>query len=410
MLGEELLSVHAEVTFDESIENVETHIHLPYGSSNYGNADEIRIAIMNQDLAILPSASSLRVVGRLTKANGTDPLDSTDFINFGVCHLFESISYELNGVQIDHCKNVGVTATLKAFASASPSQKHALENAGFYLPSETIKNADGYFDVNIPLKMLLGFAEDYPKILLHCKHEIVLLRSNSDNNAVITISNDLAPVAERFRVNLSSVQWLVPYIRLSDRKKVALYKTLTEDRPIPLAFRSWDLFTYPTLPTTSKLVWPIKTSNFLEKPRFVIIAFQTGRQNNSLKDSSEFDSCSIRDVKLFLNSQSYPYNQLHLDFGRNQFSNLYDMYCRFQRSYYGRESEPFLSKSDFSTHCIIVLDCSRQNEALKSSTVDIRLEIEAHDNFPANTSCFALILNDKIVDYSPLSGIVTKRI
>jgi len=148
----------------------------------------------------------------------------------------------------------------------------------------------------------------------------------------------------------------------------------------------------------------------LEKPRFVIIAFQTGRQNSSLKDSSEFDRCSLRDVKLFLNSQSYPYQQLHIDFDRNQFSNLYNMYCQFQKSYYGRESEPFLSKSDFSTHCVIVLDCSRQNEAMKSSTVDIRLEIEAHDNFPANTSCYALILNDKIVGYFPLSGIVTKRI
>jgi len=62
-----LLSIHADVTFDETTENLETHIRLPYGSSNYGNPDEIHIAIMNQDLAVLPSASSLRVVGRLTK-------------------------------------------------------------------------------------------------------------------------------------------------------------------------------------------------------------------------------------------------------------------------------------------------------------------------------------------------------
>jgi len=131
----------------------------------------------------------------------------------------------------------------------------------------------------------------------------------------------------------------------------------------------------------------------LEKPRFVIIAFQTGRLNSSLKDSSELI-----------------YHQLHIDFYLDQFSNLYNAYCHFQEAYYGRESEPFLSKSDFSTHCVIVLDWSRQNEAMKSSTVDIRLEIEAHGNFPANTSCYAFILNNKIVNYFPLSGIVTKRI
>ena len=79
-------------------------------------------------------------------------------------------------MQIDHCKNVGVTASLKVLVSASPSQKNAPENAGLYLPSEMINYENGYFGVNIPLKMLLGFAKDYPRIVIYCKRELVPMR------------------------------------------------------------------------------------------------------------------------------------------------------------------------------------------------------------------------------------------
>ena len=65
--------------------------------------------------------------------------------------------------------------------------KHTLENAGWYDAQETGRQTDanGYFDINIPLKMLLGFFEDYNKIVVNAKHELILRRANTDNNAII---------------------------------------------------------------------------------------------------------------------------------------------------------------------------------------------------------------------------------
>ena len=51
-----------------------------------------------------------------------------------------------------------------------------------------------------------------------------------------------------------------------------------------------------------------------------------------------------------------------------------------------------------------MIDCSKQNESLKSAPVVIRLEFEAKDNFPTGTSAYCLILHDRIVQYSPVSG------
>ena len=154
----------------------------------------------------------------------------------------------------------------------------------------------------------------------------------------------------------------------------------------------------------------VKTSNQLEKPRFVILAFQTNRKGQRAENASRFDHCNISNLKLFLNSQYYPYGNLNLDVTRNQYAIHYDMYANFQ-SYYGKDSEPILKKINFLTHApFIVIDCSKQNESRKSAPVDVRLEFEARDNFSALTSVYCLILHDRIVQYNPVSGDVKKLV
>ena len=94
---------------------------------------------------------------------------------------------------------------------------------------------------------------------------------------------------------------------------------------------------------------------------------------------------------------------------RNQFAMIYDMYANFQNSYYGKDSEPMLKKSQYLAYMpLIVIDCSKQNESLRNAPVDIRLEFEAKENFSAGTSAYCLILHDRIVQYCPVSGDVQK--
>ena len=127
-----------------------------------------------------------------------------------------------------------------------------------------------------------------------------------------------------------------------------------------MAFRTWKLYEYPILPATSRHVWPIKTSNQLEKPRFILLAFQTNRKNQNNKNASRFDNCNIRNVKLFLNSQYYPYSDLNLNIPEGQYSMLYSMFAKFQSSYYHKDPKPMLDKQSFIDNVsIIIIDCSK---------------------------------------------------
>jgi len=57
----------------------------------------------------------------------------------------------------------------------------------------------------------------------------------------------------------------------------------------------------------------------------------------------------------------------------------------------------FIEKRAFS-----VIDCSRQNESVKSATVDVRIEFDCKENMPANIIAYCLIIHDRVIEY-PLS-------
>lgn len=410
---EELLNVDRKVIFDESIAQCEIYAHQPYASSTFNNSDEIRIAVQHQDLCLLPSKSFVHVHGRLVQNDGRTPVVHTKLVNNAICHLFDEIRYELNGIEIDRNKNVGLTSLMKSYVSLSPNQSFALENQGWLDVKEEKKLTDdnGYFDVSIPLAMILGFAEDYRKIVVNAKHELILIRSRSDINSIIQGPRANENVAlEDFKIVLNKVEWRVPYVMPSDQHKIKLLNFVGKDKPISMSFRTWELYEYPLLPNTSKNVWSVKTSSQLEKPRHVILGFQTRRKNQKEKNASHFDHCKITNVKLFLNSQYYPYGDLNLNIDQNQYAILYEMYTEFQRSYYDKQvSEPLLTRKEFLEYApLIVIDCSKQNESLKFAPVDIRLEFETKDNVPADTSAYCLILHDRIVQYNPISGSVKK--
>ena len=131
------------------------------------------------------------------------------------------------------------------------------------------------FNVSIPLSLIFGFAEDYRKIVVNAKHELVLMRSRNNINAVEQTATraDNVEGYKNFNIELTRIEWLMPYIA-SNSKKMRLLDLVEKDRPIVMSSRTWELYEYPLFPITSRQVWTVKISNQLEKPRFVILGFK----------------------------------------------------------------------------------------------------------------------------------------
>lgn len=399
-----ILNINNTPVFDNSIESYEIHTYNPYNNSFKEN-DEIRIPIHQQDIYILPCNSSIYVEGFATVTgkdqSGKEIKKPVNFTNNPVMFLFQDIRYEMNGIEIDRVRNPGITTTLKSYISMNEGDSKVAALWGWQM--DGFKMTEGYFNAVIPLNKIMGFAEDYNKIIINCKHELILNRSNSNLNSV-TIHKD-----DNIDIEVRTIQWRVPHIKVSDRERLSLLKYLEKDKPIQIAFRNWDLYEYPLLPKTTKHSWSIKTTSQLEKPRYVIFGLQTNRKNSKTNDSSIFDHCKLTNVTLFLNSQYYPYDSLNLKFDENKYSILYEMYTQFRQSYYNLPVDPLFDLITFKEKApLFVIDCSRQNENLKTGPVDVRLEIESSQDIPDKTSAYCLIINDRLFEYKPLSNIVRK--
>lgn len=403
----DVLDIAHGPTFDETLWEKEYHTHHPYTSSKLNNNDEIRIPVQQQDIYTLPSESYLYIEGKVTKKDGTVGT-TIPFINNPMSYLFDEIRYEISGVTVDSTKKVGISSTMKGLVSLSTNEKNLLKVAGWTSPDNDsiTPDATGNFDFHIPLRLLLGFAEDYRRIIINIKQELVLLRSSNNKDLIVAPAGTTDANLE-WSLMLEKVVWRVPHLRLADEHRITLLKQLKADREIVLPFRSWELHEYPVLPTTQRHTWTIKTSTHLEKPRYVILGLQTNKRNKVTENAGQFDNCKLTNCKLFLNSQFFPYDNLNISFEKKRYSVLYDMYARFQNSYYGKANTPLLSPDQFHSKApLVVIDCSKQNESVKSSSVDIKLELEFESNIPGETTAYCLILHDKIVTYTPLTGVV----
>lgn len=399
----EILNVAESFAEDNAIESFEVHSYRPYVTT-FNKNDEIRIPINQQDLYVLPSSSTLYLEGTVKVINreSNAEVNSIQFTNNPFLFLFQDIRYELNGVEIDKVKNVGVTTTIKSLLSMN-SNESSMSKAWGWDFNGTKNIQGGRFAISLPLNKILGFAEDYTKIIMNCKHELILLRSNTNLNAVKLNTNEVLE-----DIILDKIVWRVPHIKVSDRQRIQMLKLMEKDRSLNIVFRNWDLYEYPLLPKTTKHTWAIKTSSQLEKPRFMVLALSTDRKQKSEADFSRFDHCNLREVRVFLNSTYFPYENLNVKFEHDNYALLYEQYTRFQQSYHGRRAEPLLNIQDFKSCALFVLDTSRQNDRLKTGPIDVRIEIESDTQIPDNTSAFCLIFNDCIVEYKPLSGIVKK--
>jgi len=118
-------------------------------------------------------------------------------------------------------------------------------------------------------------------------------------------------------------------------------------------------------------------------------------------------------VKLYLNSESYPYDDMNLDFNKNR-SILYDMYACFCKNYYGYDYlEPNqIVKSFRHNGPFVIIDCS-QNKIHRERNCGRAHRIQGEGvrrMYPMNITAYCIIIHDRVVPHNSLTNVVRKII
>lgn len=402
-----MLHISEGIRFENEITKYSYHAYQPLASTRYTYNDEIRFQIHHQDIYTLPSESFILIEGVLKKSE-KEATKEVIFVQNGISFLFEFISFELNGIEVDKTRQLGYASLIKGLVSLTNGEHSMLTNAGWNTDfNKHVLTANGDFTVCVPLKLWLGIMEDYKKIFVGVRQDLILLRAKNDANA---LHSTAAAVDANSTVEIRNMTWYVPHVTVSDSARVSLLRLVEKDVPLTVPYRSWEFQENPALTKSKRNTWTIMSTSQFEKPRYVILAFQTNRKSDMTKYNDRFDSITLKDVKLYLNSESYPYCNLNLDTDKNNVALLYTMYINFQRSYYHRDTyDVILNRSDFfNNQPLVVFDVNCQNDSIRTGPVDLRVEVETKDDVAATTSAFCLIVHDRIVTYTALSNLVKK--
>ncbi|KAJ8909283.1 hypothetical protein NQ315_015164 [Exocentrus adspersus] len=253
----------------------------------------------------------------------------------------------MGGEQAVVVRKPGITTAMKLKVSYSRMHERALTTCGWGLSEskqDIFDPTSHIFSGKLPLKYLMGFAEDYTKGILNVKQELILIIARSFQNCYMGEVDA--------QLEITKIEWKIRHI-------------MSDDRPIDYS-------------------------------------------DNKAKDATKFIHADINSIRLYLNATVYPYERWNLDFSRKLYAAAYYAYENFQSSYYGKEmNEPMMDFAEFLNDPLFVIDCSHQADAMKSSTVDIKLEFDTRKNkFPENTKVYALILHDTCLQYNTLDGTV----
>ena len=158
-----------------------------------------------------------------------------------------------------------------------------------------------------------------------------------------------------------------------------------------------------TVPQSTSFSWRLSVKSSPEKPRYIILGFQTNKDGDQEQNPAIFDNCSLTNAYVMLNSTRYPAVDYQLNFGQQKYSRMYKEAAEFRKNYFGMDSlisNSNINPADYKElFPLFVFDVSKQSERLKNSITDITIKAQFSANVPANTQAYALVISDRILKF-----------
>ena len=430
----DILQITEDIPVDDSIYEYEYKEYNPIVGTDL-NRGSIVLTIESQDIYTHPAESFLVIEGQLAAPvapplAGVGPYADADvvtLINNGIMYLFSDVRYHLASHEIEVLQNPGHATTMLGLLKYpddftksqglnqlwlpdtnidNNNEANKVDNKGFKKRNEyIIRTSDpkGTFSFKIPLKHFLGFCEDYKKILYGMQQRLTLTRTNNDNAIFRTAATDAGTV------RLDKIRWFMPHVIPSDAYRLQLDKVIEKKEKLPVGYRMLQCDT-SQVPTNQKsFTWRLGVKSSPDIPRFIIVGFQSGRNNNQEQNPAIFDHLYVRNIYVTLNAKRYPDTDYDNDFNKNQYSRIYGDASSFRKKFFNMDelvSNSGINPLDYKNlFPLYVFDVTKQSEKLKTSVSDIHIKAffdndpAGGNNPPDNTMAYAVIISDRLFHF-----------
>ena len=420
----DILQITEDIPVDDSIYDYEYKENNRIAGTDF-NRGSIVIVIEAQDIYTHPSESFLIITGRLRKKardNNGNVVAYGDvnvgLINNAMMYLFSDIRYHLASHEIELLQNPGHATTMLGllkypddFAKSqglnqlwvkdntTTADKDA--NGGFKKRmnyTNTSPGTNGIFQFKIPLKHFLGFCEDYKKVLYGMQQRLTLTRSGNIHDPIFRAGG-----TDEALIAIENIKWYMPHVIPSDAYRLQLNKIIEKKEKIPVGYRMLQCDNTQIPDGNNTFTWRLGVKSSPDIPRFIIVGFQSNKNNNQERNPALFDNCNISNIYVTLNAKRYPDTDYDNDFTNNKFSRIYGDSALFRKKFYNMDelvANHGLEPQEYKNlYTLFLFDVSKQSEKLKTSVSDIHVKISFRDGAPVNTMAYAVIISDRLFHF-----------
>ena len=419
----DILQITEDIPVDDSIYDYEYKEYNPIAGTD-PNRGSIVITIEAQDIYTHPAESFLIIDGQLRKKardnNGRiqyyADADVVSLTNNGIMYLFSDVRYHLASHEIEVLQNPGQATTMLGMLKYPDDFTKSQGLNQLWLPDTNIAASKvdnlgfkerhkhiilrpvpkGTFSFKIPLKHFLGFCEDYRKILYGMQQRLTLTRIGN-NNAIFRDGGDEG------EVYIDKIRWFMPHVIPSDAYRLQLDKIIEKKEKIPVGYRMLQCDSTQVPEGNTTFTWRLGVKSSPDIPRFIIVGFQSGKNDNQEQNPAIFNHCNVRNIYVTLNAKRYPDTDYDNDFTKNQYSRIYGDASLFRKKFFNMDElvsnsgiDPINFKDLFPLY---VFDVTKQSEKLKTSVSDIHVKAFFNEGVGANTMAYAVIISDRLFHF-----------
>ena len=209
-------------------------------------------------------------------------------------------------------------------------------------------------------------------------------------------------------IHLTNIRWFMPHVIPSDAYRLQLDKVIEKKEKIPVGYRMLQCDNIQVPTNQKEFTWRLGVKSSPDIPRFIIVGFQTNKNNNQQENPAIFDHCRVRNIYVTLNAKRYPDINYNNDFIKNQYSRIYGDATLFRKKFFNMDelvSNSGINPVDYKNiFPLFLFDVSKQSEKLKTSVSDIHIKASfnadpAGNNPPANTMAYAVIISDRLFHF-----------
>ena len=92
-----------------------------------------------------------------------------------------------------------------------------------------------------------------------------------------------------------------------------------------------------SVPESTSFTWRLSVRTAPEKPRFIIVGYQTDKDGNQTNNPLTFDHVNLKNAYVTLNSDRYPAVVYNLSISNQKFSRVYGDAALFGVKYFGMD-------------------------------------------------------------------------